>query len=271
MFDKLIESDSVQADFKPRRKFFMVSSVVVGIAFLSAVVISLYAQDLDLGTNNFEIAELIAPVATNAPEPEPPRDQPQQRNDQNQPSELPNRPVLIARIADNVRPPETISTVPNAVKEIPESGRFTNFIGPTSDGSGPVGTAGNSGPGTGASTVEPTPAEIVRAAEPPPPPVVKREEPPRMKTEGVINGKATYLPNPPYPQPAKIVGAAGIVNVQVTIDEEGRVISSKAVSGHPLLRPTAESAAWKARFSPTYLSRIPVKVTGVIVFNFKRN
>ena len=72
MFDKLIESNSVQADFKPRRKFFMVSSVVVGILFLSAVVISLYAQDLDLGTNTFEIVEMIAPVPTDAPEPEPP-------------------------------------------------------------------------------------------------------------------------------------------------------------------------------------------------------
>jgi len=57
----------------------------------------------------------------------------------------------------------------------------------------------------------------------------------------------------------------------VTIDEAGKVISSKAVSGHPLLRGTAESAAWKARFSPTLLSNVPVKVSGVIVFNFKKS
>ena len=90
MFDKLIESNSEEAEFKPRRKFFMVSSVVVGILFLSAVVFSLYAQDISLGTDNFDVAELIAPVAANAPEPEPPRQQPQQQN-QTQQSESPVR------------------------------------------------------------------------------------------------------------------------------------------------------------------------------------
>ena len=54
MFDKLIESNSAEAEFKPRRKFFMVSSVVVGILFLCAVMFSLYAQDLDLGTEAYD-------------------------------------------------------------------------------------------------------------------------------------------------------------------------------------------------------------------------
>ena len=58
MFDKLIESNSVEADFKPRGRYFTVSSVIVGILFLTAVVVSLYAQDLDLGTDNFDVAEL---------------------------------------------------------------------------------------------------------------------------------------------------------------------------------------------------------------------
>ena len=102
-----------------------------------------------------------------------------------------------------------------------------------------------------------------------PPPVVKK--PPIIKSEGVINGKAKYLPIPPYPAPAKAVNASGTVNVQVTIDELGNVISAKAIDGHPLLRPAAERAAKAAKFSPTYLSRMAVKVTGVIVYNFRRN
>ena len=64
--------------------------------------------------------------------------------------------------------------------------------------------------------------------------------------------------------------AQGKVDVQVFIDETGRVLSANAVSGHPLLRNAAEQAARNARFTPTYLSKVPVKVTGVIVYNFTR-
>ena len=63
---------------------------------------------------------------------------------------------------------------------------------------------------------------------------------------------------------------AGKVNVQVLIDETGRVISASAVSGHPILKVPAERAARGARFSPTYLSKVPVKVSGVIVYDFTR-
>ena len=67
-----------------------------------------------------------------------------------------------------------------------------------------------------------------------------------------------------------MVRAAGAVNVQVTIDESGKVISAKAVSGHVMLRAAAESAAWRARFKPTTLTGVPVKVSGIIVYNFTR-
>jgi protein TonB len=56
--------------------------------------------------------------------------------------------------------------------------------------------------------------------------------------------------------------------VQITVDEEGRVIAVSAVSGHPLLQQSAVSAARQARFSPTLLSGQPVKVTGVVTYNF---
>jgi len=88
---------------------------------------------------------------------------------------------------------------------------------------------------------------------------------------GVINGKATSLPKPAYPAAAQAIGASGAVNVQVTIDEKGNVISASAVSGHPLLRQAAEQAARLAKFLPTKLSGQPVKVTGVIVYNFVPN
>ncbi|HEX3282528.1 MAG TPA: TonB family protein [Pyrinomonadaceae bacterium] len=85
---------------------------------------------------------------------------------------------------------------------------------------------------------------------------------------GVLNSKAISLPKPPYPPVARAAQASGTVNVQVTVDEKGNVTSASAVSGHPLLRAAAIAAARQARFAPTKLSGTPVKVTGIIVYNF---
>ncbi len=91
---------------------------------------------------------------------------------------------------------------------------------------------------------------------------------PKSISGGVLNGKATNLVKPQYPAAAKAVRAEGAVNVQVTIDEEGNVIAASAVSGHPLLRAAAVQAARASKFSPTTLQGQPVKVTGIIVYNF---
>lgn len=94
-------------------------------------------------------------------------------------------------------------------------------------------------------------------------------EPPRAPISGgVLNGKAISLPAPEYPAIAKQAKASGAVVVQVTIDENGSVISAHAASGHPLLQASAVAAARQAKFSPTLLMGEPVKVTGVIVYNF---
>jgi TonB family protein len=85
---------------------------------------------------------------------------------------------------------------------------------------------------------------------------------------GVLNGKAISKPEPPYPAIAKAARASGTVTVQVTVDETGRVVSASAVSGHPLLHAAAVAAAKQARFTPTLLSGEPVKVSGVLTYNF---
>lgn len=85
---------------------------------------------------------------------------------------------------------------------------------------------------------------------------------------GVLNGKAVILPKPAYPAMARAARASGTVVVQIIIDEEGNVISAKAVSGHPLLQAAAVDAAREAKFTPTKLYGQPVKVTGVITYNF---
>ena len=91
---------------------------------------------------------------------------------------------------------------------------------------------------------------------------------PKQISGGVLNGKARSLPKPPYPPAARAVRASGAVSIQVLIDEDGTVFSAAPVSGHPLLRSASRLAACKASFSPTLLMGNPVKVSGVITYNF---
>ena len=67
---------------------------------------------------------------------------------------------------------------------------------------------------------------------------------------------------------ARQIRLQGQVTVQVLIDEGGKVISAQPVAGHPLLLAEAKRAALAARFKPTLLSNQPVKVSGVITYNF---
>lgn len=115
---------------------------------------------------------------------------------------------------------------------------------------GPIGTDGRTAP----STVD-TPQSL----------------PPKTISGGVLNGKATTKPQPAYPALALAARAQGTVTVQVTVDEEGYIIEAKAVSGHPLLHQAAVQAARQARFAPTLLEGKPVKVMGVITYNFVIN
>jgi TonB family protein len=101
----------------------------------------------------------------------------------------------------------------------------------------------------------------ISQAQTPPTPV-------KQISGGVLNGKAVTLAKPTYPAAARAVEAQGAVNVKVTIDEEGNVVSAEAVSGHPLLQAAAVQAAQQSTFKPTFLSGQAVKVTGVIVYNF---
>jgi TonB family protein len=91
---------------------------------------------------------------------------------------------------------------------------------------------------------------------------------PETLSGGLLNSKATALPKPVYGQAAQAVRASGEVKVQVMVDENGDVISASAVSGHPLLRQAAEQAARLAKFATTMIAGQPVRVQGIIIYNF---
>jgi protein TonB len=112
---------------------------------------------------------------------------------------------------------------------------------------------------------------MVQITEAPPPAPAVVPKPPQIVRKAVINGEAIELPKPPYPQLAKIHHIEGTVSVQVLIDESGKVVSAHALSGNAFLTTDAVRAAYRARFSPTKLGDQPVKVSGVITYNFVLN
>ena len=71
-----------------------------------------------------------------------------------------------------------------------------------------------------------------------------------------------------YPRIAKDARVQGSVSIQILVSEDGKVLSAQTVSGNPMLIPAARDAAMRARFSPTMLNGQPVKIQGIITYNF---
>src|ERR1700730_615672 len=114
-------------------------------------------------------------------------------------------------------------------------------------------------------------------AAPPAPPEKKqeksktksKEESSDQKSKGKVEkGALIEAPHPVYPEEAKKQKIEGTVAVTITIGEDGNVIFAKAKSGPEPLYAASQEAAYKARFKPTTKDGKPVKVAGVISYNF---
>jgi len=270
MLDQLVESKSNAKENTRRSEFMIITLVVAVVVILGMWTRDLFAHDFGMGGDELALTTLVAPVPV--PDEAPPP-KPEKQPEQKQP-DVDVRKELIQNMDMSPKIPDKVSVEQNKVKAIRDD-RYTKIGDHDSD--------------TGA-RVDPGVARVVASggeaglststgdsktggdeeAPPPPPKKVAPSPPPAPKTVsgGVLNGKATSLPKPAYPPAARAVRAGGAVSVQVLIDESGRVVSATAVSGHPLLKAAAEGAARGARFSPTLLSGQPVKVSGVITYNF---
>ena len=98
--------------------------------------------------------------------------------------------------------------------------------------------------------------------------LLKWEPSPSPTSIGILNGRAISLQKPAYPDEARKAHASGTVVVEIEIDECGNVSSAKAISGPAILRKACESAARGAKFTPTVVNGSPIRVTGVIQYNF---
>jgi protein TonB len=258
MFDNLVESGSHKEDLSRKGTFLLVTTAIYGVLGLIMIVGSILWIDASLDSQDLELTTLVAPV------PVPPQQNQPEKQQEAKPQKVEQnvdvRKELIADVTRTELVPKEISA---KASNIPPVRRGVTTVLGTADSNAAAPLA--AGPGTGTGVVA-GPTSVNIAEEPPPPP--PKPAPRAPISGGVLNGKAISLPKPAYPAIARSAHASGTVVVQVTIDENGRVISAAAVSGHPLLRGVAVQAARGARFSPTKLSGQPVKVTGVITYNF---
>jgi TonB family protein len=85
---------------------------------------------------------------------------------------------------------------------------------------------------------------------------------------GVLNNKALELPPPKYPEAARSANVVGRVTVRILLDEKGQIVSAEAIDGPDILRAAAVEAARKAKFTLTLIGTRPVRVTGVLTYDF---
>jgi len=90
----------------------------------------------------------------------------------------------------------------------------------------------------------------------------------KEKKDKIKKGELIEAPRPDYPDEIKEQKIEGIVVVVITIGNDGNVIYAKAKSGPEALYGVSEAAARKARFKPTMLDGQPVKVTGLMTYDF---
>jgi protein TonB len=253
MFNKLIISTNERRKGRIA-KFFCGTSAIYAMVIVGVLALSVGVSNPKLADTSERMLALITP-----PPPGPPP--PTQRNNTPPPVEPRNDPMQIRNLDDVINNP-----APRIKPAPPSLSTFNGDVVPGTVVYGP----GTNGPGVPGSQ-----GHDETAAPPPPRPVEQPHPVPQVDTtrtvrliSTVLQGKAIERRTPNYPPLARQIHLSGSVSVEVLLTLDGHVETARAISGHPLLVPAAVEAARGWRFEPTLLNGTPVRVSGVIVFNF---
>jgi protein TonB len=258
MFEQLIESSSRKTTSRRRWLYFGATAAVWVPGMLATVLAGVLAFDGRLSDQYAQPERVVllyqsishcGPASPNTPDRKPPSEG-ALTSPKETPREIPEPSIL----------PPADPNVGGGGSE-PASG-----TGPGGDPKGDLNGALNGVPGAPpggtAPPPEPTPAPAPRKEEPTSTPTTK----PRVSV--VLQGTAVRRVEPAYPKIAREIHSSGPVVVEVVVDETGKVISARALSGPSLLRKAAEDAARGWKWNPTRLNEVPVQVIGTITFNF---
>lgn len=272
MFNNLVESGSHRRDLARKGRFMLGTLALYGVLLAASGVASVVAYDARLERQTLEITSMIAPVPFERPPTEPTAEIERPRPPAGSEDRVAIRTVFYNDLRTTPRTPPPVSTGAVNVPPVPPGMHVTlgnrNYtpegnVGPRGDGDGDLVPRERAvAPVRVVATVDPTPPPASTPAPTPAPPQTLRV------TSKLISSKVISKPVPPYPAVAKAAGVSGSVNVEILIGEDGQVITARAIDGPALLRPAAVQAARQARFTPTVLGGRPVKVSGVIMYNF---
>ena len=266
MFTNLIESNADRSAFKRRSSFFLITVAGYALILFAAGVVGVLTYDaqVEAQNSNLLLDYWIPPVGpTNHVEPA--RD-----------TRVPRRsPPSNAPIDQHITTPQRTDQVPpvDDLRVTPTQIGTTASTTPPIEGQVKIGDHNANPPNSGGDkngceTCTGSNTATVVTPQPTPEPTLVKPIGPQRVSSVVLTSKIVNLPKPMYPIMAKQIRAQGPVNVQILVDENGNVISAHAVNGHPALIRAAEDAAKRARFTPTMLNNQPVKVQGVITYNF---
>jgi TonB family protein len=182
------------------------------------------------------------------------------------------RPLTVAAAISEKATAAGITSNPIAAPEAVTDKRQSKQTKPAQPPAPPPSPAAPAEPSKSAAPAQPS-----QPAQPPQPPVPDEQEiddsdqpgkdkPPKEKLQ---KGELIEAPRPAYPDEVKQKKIAGTVVVVITIGDDGKVIYAKAKSGPEELYGVSEAAALKARFEPTIVKGEPVKVSGVMSYNFE--
>jgi protein TonB len=252
MFDRLIESTKQKNGGRTGR-LVLLTTVIYGAMLMVTGIATIFWFNPVLA-DVFRVETMLVPPVPPAPKT--------------------SAPQTVVR--DNAAPAAFLVPAPPSVTvdpgSIPPAPPVTSRIVVTGPPAGPGGIF-NGVPG----------AEDEGPGEPPPPPATRKPDPtpdskpspapqrPITRTSTILQGTAIRKVQPVYPAIAKAARVQGPVQVQVEISEEGQVTSAVVLSGHPLLRDASVQAARQWLWKPTLLGKVPVKVQGVLTFNFVLN
>ncbi|MEZ5305768.1 MAG: energy transducer TonB [Pyrinomonadaceae bacterium] len=284
MLEKLVESKNTGKDSRLFRTLLLSAGSLVSGAFVLGLILSIFGTNLAMSGEGLDLTRLVSPTMIPeekpAPEPEPEREQPK------------SQPVrAVATVKETVRKvnqqrideipvrtPKNVSTSKNVYRSRPV-GNFKlgneeiDRTPPANAPTGPQRAGNNPGAGFGNKPVEVEKPKVetkeVAKKVPAPPPMMK-EKPKKdiIITKGVINGEAKYLAMPTYTSAMKSMNFRGKISVSILIDETGRIISATPQAANPLFAKAVTDAARRSKFAPTTLSGNPVKVRGIIIYNF---
>lgn len=252
MFDVLVESTRRKTG-KRASRYFVVTTAIYAVAIFALGVGTIIGFSPALAEEYNLVGILAPPVPMTPAAPQPETSAPQN-------AKVDVQPEIFAPAKEPVKIPDV-----GDIKFLPKPRPNGPIVPGLPPGTGSQGCI-SCPTGDSNDLPKPPPPPDVKEIKPPPPPEVKKET--KTVSEGVLQGSAIRKQRPTYPPIAKAARVSGPVQVVVTISEDGKVIDAYAADGNPMLRPAAVEAARQWLFTPTTLSKVPVKVQGMLTFNF---